>query len=178
MKTKDIKKAILKDIETDNKRFAEYLKIREILELLEGKEINGRTLNETRLNGFKFSVKYQMFHINGTFDHLIGYSSNPEINLSNFDKYDGCNGYAAKERAEQNAELLKPENFKILVKHFSTMQKQYEALKQSVKQLDSLKLDAYHFPAHYSVMSLIQPNEGESDKASHITYLSFRLLAD
>ncbi len=161
-----IKAAILQDIQEDIESIKSHDAVKEILKQAEGKPINGRSLPEKKLNGYKMRTLAGMFHLDkGGKSHLIGYNSDPFVNLENFERFDACHGSAAKERIEQNNALLNDEKrLSELVKLITLAHTHYEGLKQTIKDIESKDFDAYHFPAHYDVMRLIQPNENETRK--------------
>jgi len=99
-----------------------------------------------------------MYHLDkGGKSHLIGYNSDPYISVDKFEKFDACHGIAARERIEQNTALLNDEKrFSELVNLITTAHNHYEGLRQSIKDIENNNFDAFHFPAHYNVMNLLQ----------------------
>ncbi len=170
-----IKAAILQDIQEDIENIKSHDAVIEILKQAEGKPINGRSLPDKKLNGYKMRTLAGMFHLDKDGkSHLIGYNSDPFVSLDKFENFDACHGSAAKERIEQNNALLNDERrFSDLVNLIESANEHYEGLKQDIKDIQLCKFDAYHFPAHYDVMKLIQPNEEESRKIdiSNLQYL-------
>lgn len=156
-----IKAAILNDIQDDLDNIKSHEAVIEILKQAEGKPINGRSLPDKKLNGYKMRTLAGMFHLDKDGkSHLIGYNSDPFISVSKFENFDACHGSAAKERIKQNTALLNDENrLNELVDLITSAYAHYEGLRQVIKAIDSRKFDAYHFPAHYNVMGLLQTEQ-------------------
>jgi len=153
-----IQAAIQKANAQETAHIAEHNEIKAILEPLEGKPINGQTLNAKRLGTkFRLNTQYGMFHIEGQFSHLIGYNSNPFVSLQNFEKFDACHGNAAQERIEKNNATDTDKAGEI----FGRIEAAFNGLREAFGDLERGKLSAYHFPPHYALLKEIQGDQTE-----------------
>lgn len=157
-----IKRLAKESIAREETYIKEHNEVLEILKPLEGKPINGRTLNAKRLGKFKLKTQYGMYHICGNQDHLIGYvSSSNLINIELFEKWDACNGSAAQERIEKIKRLDLDEFAKIGKK----ISKAFNELRFLFGDLDTKKLDSYNNPIYYDMLkSIFDENDGRSDE--------------
>jgi len=145
----------------------EHEAIKAILQPLEGKAIDGRTLNKKVLGDFKFTLDHgSLFYITGKYQHLIGYASSENriaINKTDysrgFEYFDNCSGNAARERIKQ-IEGLDKEKAKAL---FCQIEAHFNALRQLFGDVEREKLCSYHFPAYYDVLRAIYSDEKERD---------------
>lgn len=147
-------------IAREKKFFDEHNEIREILRKVEGKPINGKTLNQ-KILGEKFKLKqeYGNWYIVGPVcSHLIGYIQSehivtiePSENSRGFDYFDNCSGGAAKKRIEQIERMDKEKAFKL----FSKVSKTFNELRLLFGDIETEKLDSFHFAAYYDVLHSI-----------------------
>ena len=162
---------IEKHIESELFSIREHDQIASILAPLEGKPINWQTLNKKRLsafeaeNGYTFTLvsEYGMYHIQGKLEHLIGYTENPFICLSNsseygkrgFEYFDNCYSGAAKERIEklQNMDIEKT------VAIFSSIRDNFEKLRELFGDLDRAKLGSFNNPVYHEILNSIYKND-------------------
>jgi len=159
--------SILSDyISNETEYINEHDAIKAILQPLEGKPIDGRTLNKKVLGDFKFTHEYSMYYITGKHQHLIGYSSSENriaIDKTDysrgFDYFDNCHGNAARERIAQ-IKALDKEKAKAL---FCQIESHFNALRQLFGDVEREKLGSYHFPAYYDVLRAIYSDEKERD---------------
>ncbi len=160
-------------IEQEQDYIKEHEAIKEILNPLLGKPINGRTLNEKRLNGFKYVQEYSMHYIKGKYTHLIGYINSGYGNENvisiekdevtghrGFEYLDNCNGGAAKERIELIKMSNKEKGFAI----FKSIEEHFNALRRLFSEIDDMKFGSYHFPCYYDVLnSIYKEQDGRND---------------
>lgn len=141
---------------------SEYIKeheaIKEILTPLEGKPIDGRTLNPKRLGDFKFKTQYGMHHICGKFEHLIGYVDSENLIAINeteysrgFKYFDACNGDAAKKRIEQVKSTDKEKALKI----FNKVEHHFNGLRKAFGDIERETLGSFDFPVYYELLRAI-----------------------
>lgn len=158
----------------------EHEQIASILAPLEGKPINGQTLNKKRLsafdveNGYTFTFEgnYGLYHIKGKFGHLIGYAENPFIILSDSEEYgkrgfgyfDNCYFGAAKKRIEQ----LQSIDIDKMVLIFSGIRDNFENLRVLFGDVERNKLGSYNNPIYYDILRSIF----SGDKNAHELQLS------
>jgi len=153
-------------ISLEQSYIAEHEEIKAILLPLEGKPINGQTLNQKRL-GEKFKLKesYGMFYMVGDYEHLIGYKNSENIihvsgkegESRGFEHFDACHGSAAQKRINQLQAVDSTKAAEI----FSTIQTAFETLKTAFGDLERNKLTAFHFPAYYEALRTIQGEQKE-----------------
>lgn len=145
----------------------EHEAIKAILLPLEGKPIDGRTLNKKTLGSFELSPQYGMYYIKGKFDHLIGYQNssentiqvNPTKGHRGFIELDARHGRAAQERIELIKNTDKEKAFKL----FSEIQKHFEALRRLFGQIEAEQLGSFHFPAYYEILNYIYKEKQSGD---------------
>lgn len=153
----------------------EHDAIKAILQPLEGKAIDGRTLNKKVLGDFKFEQKYGMFYIIGKNEHLIGYASSENIIAiektpysRGFEYFDNCHGNAARERINQ-IQALNKDKAKAL---FCSIEEHFNALRQLFGDVEREKLGSYYFPAYYDTLRAIY-NENKANNDIKITDFYF-----
>ena len=153
-------------ISNETEYINEHDAIKAILQPLEGKPIDGRTLNKKVLGDFKFTHEYGMYHITGKYRHLIGYSSSENriaIDKTDysrgFEYFDNCHGNAARERIKQVQGIDRDKVFSI----FSQIELHFNALRQLFGDIEREKLGSYHFPAYYDVLRAVYSNEKDTD---------------
>lgn len=158
MKTR-IENLIKEGIEREQKYLNEHNEIVNILILLTGQQINGRTLNKKRLGRFKLSLQYGMFYIIGNYEHLIGYKDSETV-ISNqpiekltrgFDYLDSCHGKAAHERINQ----LKKLDIDLLVKIFSDIESNFDNLRVLFGDIERKYLGSFYNPIYYNILNSI-----------------------
>jgi hypothetical protein len=159
----------------------EHEEIKAILKPLEGKEINGRTLNAKVLKGYIFSPEYSMYYIKGKYTHLIGYQNSGynkgehiiAIDKTDFSRgynyFDSCNGDAARERINK----VKSIDFDKAFKLFSAIQKHFDALRKLFGDVERFELDSYNFPAYYSVLDAIYKPDNNNREGVKLTDFYF-----
>jgi len=165
---------VLEDLINKEKDYIkEHEKVKAILQSLEGKEINGRTLNSSRLNGFKFVRKYGMFYLVGKYEHLIGYDTENIIAIERnehsrgFECFDNCHGSAAKERIEKIENIDIDRAFEI----FSEIDRNFNALRKLFGDIDRFKLDSFNFPAYYDVLRAIYSGDSGDVELYKFAYI-------
>lgn len=164
----------------------EHEAIKEILKPLVGKPINGRTLNEKRLNGLKFDSRHGMFHIEGKFSHLIGYQNSfgyghhedliaieKSEGSRGFEYFDACHGSAAKERIEQIQSLDREKAFNL----FSQVESHFNSLRQLFGQIENENLGSYGFPAYYDVLRAIY-NDDDNNNFNKLKLSDFYFIRE
>lgn len=150
-----IEELIKTGIEENQKLVKEHNEVKEILKDLDGKPINGRTLNKKRLKGFGFVSEYGMYNIVGEERHLIGYSTNPYINVEKFEDFDTRNGKAAEERINQ----LKNMDVEKLKEITNKIENSFNELRFLFGDLEKEKLGSYHNPIYYDILRNIHNNK-------------------
>ena len=149
----------------------EHEQIAGILAPLEGKPINGQTLNKKRLSAFEvengysftFEWRYGLYHIKGKFEHLIGYAENPVIILSDSEEYgkrgfgyfDNCYFGAAKQRIK----ALQDIDVEKMVVVFSGIRDSFENLRVLFGDLERNKLGSYNNPIYYDLLRCIHDDD-------------------
>jgi hypothetical protein len=149
MKKSTFLKIVTAQIETEKSYILEHEEIKEILKPLEGEVFTHKILNVKRLKNLRFSQEYGMYCIIGKYSHLVGYNTNPIINIENFEKFDACHGYAAAERIEKLNTMNKDEFFKL----FNEIEKTFKKLRLLFGAVETEKFGAYHNPIYYSVIN-------------------------
>lgn len=152
------------DIKEEQEYIAEHEAIKEILKPLVGKPINGRTLNKSKLNGFVFDNRYGMYHINGKFNHLIGYENSSGYGNNEdliaieksegsrgFEYFDACHGSAAQERINKINNIDKDKAFEL----FSQIETHFNKIRELFGEIENKNLGSYGFPTYYSVLKTI-----------------------
>jgi hypothetical protein len=155
-------------IESEREYIAEHEAVKEILKPLEGKEINGRTLNANRLGEFKFKAQYGMFYISGKHEHLIGYqksygygkneaiiSIEANETTRGFEYFDNCHGSAAKARIAQIENCNREKIYAL----FAKIEFHFNALRELFSEVESSKAGSYDFAPYYSVLNSIYKEE-------------------
>lgn len=155
----------------------EHEQIKNILLPLEGKNIDGRTLNKKVLGDFKFINKYGMYYVVGKYEHLIGYSNSRENTIAvnenathrGFEYLDACHGKAAKERIKK----IQLTDKKKALELFSKIEHHFNSLRQLFGQVENEKLGSYDFPVYYDVLGSIFPNEDKNNTSIKLTDFYF-----
>lgn len=168
-----MKATILKLIDDQIKQESDYIReheqIKAILKPLEGQTISGRVLNKKRLSAFdvdngytfKFVPEYGMFHINGKYNHLIGYDTEPIISIDKNDNsrgfvyFDACHGSAAQQRINQ----LKNINIDKLVSIFGQIKDNFDNLCTLFGDIERNNLGSFHNPIYYDILRAIKPDD-------------------
>lgn len=163
-------------IEQEQDYINEHNQIRDILLPLVGKPIDGRTLNEKRLNGFKLVPQYGMYYIKGKYKHLIGYQNSENLiavektNYSRgFDYFDNCSGGAAAERIKQIEAANKDKAFEL----FSSIEQNFNELRRLFSEVEDKNFGSYHFPAYYEVLKTIYKEENSNGRGLKLTDFYF-----
>lgn len=170
MKT-TILRLIEQRIESEQSTIKEHEQIASILAPLEGKPINWQILNKKRLaafeveNGYTFTLvsRYGMYYIQGKFEHLIGYDSDPFIRTSDSSEYgkrgfgyfDNCYNGAAKERIK----ALQSMDVEKATAIFSGIRDSFENLRVLFGDLDRAKLGSFNNPIYYEVLNSIHTDD-------------------
>ena len=155
-----ISKLIKNQIAQELNYINEHNAIKEILKPLEGKEINKRTLNEKRLNGFKLDFRYGMFHIVGKYNHLLAHKSGDNlINIDLFEKNDACHYSAAQNRIEKLNNL----DVKKLTKIQKGIDKNFNALRTLFGDIERENLGSFHNPIYYNMLNDIYKESSIKD---------------
>lgn len=149
MKKSTFLKIVTAQIETEKSYILEHEEIKEILKPLEGETFTHKNLNVKRLKNLRFSQEYGMYYIIGKYSHLVGYNTNPIINIENFEKFDACHGSAAIERIEKLNSMDKEKFFKI----FNEIEKTFKKLRLLFGSVETEKFGSYHNPIYYNVIN-------------------------
>lgn len=165
MKTQ-IKNIVQKEINSDNFNYAIYSAMIGILSKFDGKIISKRIETAVKAYGFNARLKELagMYHIEfkhegKDFSFLLGYDSNKIFKLKSdengrgFDYFAACYGSAALDRIEKNKQILASEGF-------SEFCKINQKIANLQKQLESLKIGHYDFPALYAVNNFLETSNG------------------
>ena len=176
MKKSDVNIIIENYIQQESEYIKEHNKIIDILKPLEGKTINGQTLNKKRLNGFKFKHEYSMFYIVGKFEHLIGYSTENIISIEpiegvtrGFKHFDACYGSAAENRIKQTQNL----DIDKVVKVFGAIEKNFNVLRELFGDIEREKLGSFNNPVYYRLLDSIFDHEKEKGSYTNIRLTDF-----
>ena len=169
MKKSDVEKIIQDAINANLETIKEHDQIKAILKPLQGKPINGQTLNSKRLaafeneNGFpfRFVSEYSMFYIKGKFTHLIGYKTSEntiqiksvEGESRGFEYFDSCNGSAAIERINK----LKSLDIDKVTSIFSKIDYHFNRLRELFGDIEREKLGSFENPIYYNLLQFIYP---------------------
>lgn len=174
MKTSELKKMLTTRLANELSDLADHNQIKEALKLVDGKSFTTKALEKV-LNpiGYDFYVHAGMYHAKkkvateGYSSHLLGYNSNPVVQVDKFDDFDSWAFAGSIGRAEQCKYWLEPENFKTLLQAYNKLEKGYKLLKDAVMEIEGNHLGAFHVPITYEARKSI----GLSSKAySNIQY--------
>lgn len=154
---KTINKLIKEGIKREESYLKEHNEILDILKPLEGKPFTHKSLNKSRLKGFKFISTYGMYYIEGLYSHLIGYKSSNYISIDNFKRYDICHGEAAKKRIEQLKNIDSVKLQKILNK----ISENFNELRFLFSDIEELKLGSFNNPIYYDMLRNIYNTENK-----------------
>jgi hypothetical protein len=174
MKKSEFNKVIDAYILREKEGIKEHYEIREILLPLEGKIINGRTLNSKVLGKFKLRIEYGLIYIDGNFSHLIGYTNSSENTVQvtptdkhrGFDYLDACYGRAAEERIK-NTELGREKAYPV----FRKISKCFEELQKAFGDVEREKLHSFHFAPYYNLLRAINEDKPDQIRLSDFYYL-------
>lgn len=149
MKKSTFLKIVKDQIELEKSYILEHEEIKEILKPLEGETFTHKNLNAKRLKNLQFIQEYGMHYIKGKYSHLIGYNTNPIINIENFEKLDACHGSAAVERIKRLQTMDKEKFFKM----FNEIEKTFKKLRFLFGAVETEKFGSYHNPIYYNVIN-------------------------
>ena len=179
MKKSDVNIIIENYIQQENEYIKEHKLIIDILKPLEGKAINGQTLNKKRLNGFKFKHEYSMYYLVGKFEHLVGYTSENIISIEQiegvtrgFKYFDACHGDAAENRIKQAQNL----DVDKVVKVFGAIEKNFNSLRELFGDIEREKLGSFNNPVYYRLLDSIFDPEKEKGSYTNIKLTDFYFI--
>jgi len=135
----------------------EHDEIAAILKPLEGKQINGITLNKKRLGKFRFKEQYAMYYIIGKAEHLIGVTQENYISVEKtdysrgFEYFDSCCGDDARGRIKKIEQTDKEKAYLL----FNRIEYHFTALRNLFGQIETEKLGSFDFPVYYDLLKSI-----------------------
>ena len=165
MKKSDIIRIIKSNMLREMEGINEHQAIIQYLTQHEGKTINGNIFKKLP-EGMKFVAQYGMFYIkfakSGN-EHLIGYNSNPVINIGTHNTtgiahFDCCYGNAAEVRNIWLTDLMdNPARFDKFCTLFINIYKSWEKLNGFISEAKDGEFSSYRNPVYYSIMNSIFP---------------------
>lgn len=148
-------KAILNEqLATNKADLLDHETIKAALINCNGKPLNGH-LQKFLPEGFKLEVRAGMMHVRSPRNnqHLIGYFSNPFLEVDKLENFDSwaCNG--AKGRISQLEGFLNnPDKLKQLTSMFMKTKKAWESFCKVANELEYSKVESYNNPAYYDLL--------------------------
>lgn len=176
MTKREFKQILAAYIAEEQNNIMHHDAIKSILLKVDGKLMNGRTLNKRLFEGtpYSYQPQYGMYYIvSPVGNHLIGYErSSDYVNAAQFEEYDACCGNAAKQRVEnmQSCDVDKA------YKAFKQVYKHFEGLRKAFGDLERLGFSSHKFHAYHDVMKFIFDHENEGHNYSKIRLTDFYYL--
>lgn len=151
---KTIKAILQEHLATNKADLLEHDSIKTALSSQDGKPFN-KHLNKHLPEGYSIKIEYSLCHVvspSGN-NHLLGWMSNPFLDLSKLDNTNSayCNG--SKSRISQIEGFLNnPDKLKQLTSMFMKVKKAWTAFKVVANEIEASKMEAYFNPAYYDLL--------------------------
>lgn len=163
-KSLNVKSILIRKLEENKRDLAEYEEIKAALSSQDGKPINKRLKLPPN---YELEYKYGMFHLKNTItdnSHLIGYGSNPCVNMAKLSDFDSWACSGAKSRISQIEGILNSDRLEEMSKLFKKLEKTFKEFCSLVTELESGKFESYYNPGYYEILRTIGiPTELISD---------------
>lgn len=165
MKT-SIKTMLAKSLAENKANYAQHLIVQEILNGVDGKEINKRTFNSKNSGGFKLTHGAGMWHLEANgLTHLISY--NGVVNASKFFDYDCCHSSGSLTRIKNIEDM----DVVTLTKKYNAIKRHFNAIRELFGDLDSLNLDSFSNPIYYEMLNSIHKGTDRDIKLSDFHFI-------